>query len=81
MYDYGNPGFTHDTGHVRRARLSLFRPSAFTDLRLRPQFTQDIWVGTETVGCAMGTCMGLMSSGQWAVRCRVPLPLRPARSS
>ncbi|GAA5909799.1 hypothetical protein JCM8208_005463 [Rhodotorula glutinis] len=45
MYDYGNPGFTHETGH----------------------FTQDIWVGTKTVGCAMGTCMGLMSSGQWAV--------------
>ncbi|GAA5845115.1 hypothetical protein JCM9279_005438 [Rhodotorula babjevae] len=45
LYDYGNPGFAHDTGH----------------------FAQDIWVGTKSVGCAMGTCMGLMSSGQWAI--------------
>ncbi|BGP39391.1 hypothetical protein JCM10449v2_003329 [Rhodotorula kratochvilovae] len=45
MYDYNNPGFTHDTGH----------------------FTQTVWVGTKSVGCAMGTCMGLMSSGEWAI--------------
>ncbi|GAA6056044.1 hypothetical protein JCM3770_006997 [Rhodotorula araucariae] len=45
LYDYKNPGFTHETGH----------------------FTQTVWVGTKSVGCAMGTCMGLMSSGEWAV--------------
>lgn len=29
-------------------------------------------VPARSVGCAMGTCMGLMTSGQWAVRCRRP---------
>ncbi|GAA6035820.1 hypothetical protein JCM8097_005722 [Rhodosporidiobolus ruineniae] len=28
-------------------------------------FTQDVWVGTTDVGCAMQPCMGIMSSGEY----------------